>query len=108
MELPCPESTHFQKRAVPQFTIAFDSHDGYWWAIGAGKGVPGTDPVDALRALLHIVIGEMLLQTAIPALCDAQNGDSEFFCNLPKGHAADHQSVSLSGNGGSVGWSNYR
>lgn len=55
MELPCPESAHFGKTTPtsPHFTI--DTHGGYWWAIGAGKAVPGTDPVDALRALLHII-----------------------------------------------------
>ena len=44
-----------------------------------------------------------------PQVCGTTNGaNSCFRCNLPKGHASDHQDVSLSGNGGAVGWANHR
>ena len=37
------------------------------------------------------------------ATCPETNG--KFICNLPKGHASDHQEVNPSGTGGTIGWS---
>jgi hypothetical protein len=38
----------------PVYTVAFDSHDGYWWAItDGGKSSSGSSPVDALQGLLN-------------------------------------------------------
>ena len=52
----------------------------------------------------NVVEGDSMLR--LIRICGAKNGIFE--CNLPKGHSESHQHVHESGNGGCVGWHNYR